>query len=404
VKLAFVVQRYGPDIAGGSEAHCRAIALRLSGSIPVPGGRGGPHAVTVLTTCARDYITWANAYAPGESHDGNVRVVRFPVTRTRRMKVFADISDEVFDGGASRERQEGWFLENGPVAPALLEHLSAHGGEYDLVLFWTFRYATTYFGLPPVAARAILLPTAEEDPAVRLDVLEEFFQKPAGYLFLTPEEEKLVSARAGRALQPAETIGIGLDPVSVSASRDLLTANGIEGDYVLYLGRVDRNKGCHSLLEYFEAYAASRAAPMLLLAGPAKMTIPRHPRIRALGYVSSELREAILAHARTLLVPSRYESLSIVLLEAWNHGVPALVNADCKVLDGQVRRAGGGLTYRSAVEFQEALECLLSNARLRDQLGRQGLAYVEREYRWPTVLSRVERLLNEVASPASAAG
>ena len=400
MKLAFVVQRYGAGIAGGSEAHCRELALRLSGSMPGASAAVDAHDITVLTTCARDYVTWANAEAPGESRDQKVRVLRFPVARTRRMKVFADLSDEVFDGGASRERQEDWFRENGPDAPGLLEHLSTYGSGYDLILFWTFRYATSYFGVPRVAPRAILLPTAEEDPAVRLDVLEDFFHKPAGYLFLTPEEAALVSARAGRQLNPAATIGIGIDPVSARRPAVDLRSQGIEGDYVLYLGRVDRNKGCHTLLEYFQAYAASAAAPTLILAGPAKMQIPNHPRIRALGYVSNDLRETLLAHARVLVVPSRYESLSIALLEGWNHGVPALVNGECKVLDGQVRRASGGLTYGSAAEFHEALDCLMTSSHLRDQFGRQGLAYIGREYRWPTVLTRVERLLAEVASGA----
>src|SRR6185436_4152321 len=124
----------------------------------------------------------------------------------------------------------------------------------------------------------------------------------------------------------------------------------------------------------------------LVLAGPAKMTIPSHPRIRALGYVSNEVRSALLTRARLLVVPSLYESLSIVLLEAWNHAVPALVNGGCKVLVGQVRRANGGLFYRSQEEFGEALRYLGAHPDERDALGRQGLAYVEREYRWPTVV------------------
>jgi glycosyltransferase involved in cell wall biosynthesis len=103
------------------------------------------------------------------------------------------------------------------------------------------------------------------------------------------------------------------------------------------------------------------------------------------------------------MVPSPYESLSIVLLEAWNHATPALVNADCKVLRGQVRRAGGGLYYRSSREFQEALRWLLVNETGRTELGAQGLAYVDREYRWATVLERVESLLEEVSRRRSAA-
>jgi len=388
VKLAFVVQRYGADIAGGSEMHCRQLAERLSSR----------HDITVLTTCARDYVTWANAYPAGMSTEHDVRVHRFPVERPRNLNTFADLSDEVFDDlGSSPDREVKWFHANGPDAPALLEHLRIHGGEYDLVLCWAFRYAPTFFGLPLVAERAILLPTAEEDPAVDLDVLTEFFAKPAGYLFLTPEEEALVSTRAGRSLGPSQIIGIGLEPEpDRRPQRAVLDRLGVPEEFVLYLGRVDRNKGCATLLEYFAEYSDRGGETTLVLAGPSTLTIPHHPRIRALGYVADDVRRALLSHTRALLVPSPYESLSIVLLEAWNHATPALVNAYCKVLKGQVRRASGGLYYRSSLEFQEALSWLLGNDASRRELGEQGLAYVNREYRWPTVLERVERLLEEV--------
>jgi glycosyltransferase involved in cell wall biosynthesis len=193
------------------------------------------------------------------------------------------------------------------------------------------------------------------------------------------------------------TIGAGIDPAPASKGQSILDRHGIPPEYLLYLGRVDRNKGCDTLLEYFQEFAdAHPRAPLLVLAGPATMRVPDHPRIRALGYVSNELREALLSRARALIVPSPYESLSIVLLEAWNHAVPALVNARCRVLEGQVRRAGGGLYFRSAREFHEALARLLDRSAERDAFGRQGLAYVEREYRWPTVLERVETLLRQV--------
>lgn len=386
MRLAFVVQRYGADIAGGSEAHCREIAERLAPR----------HDITVLTTCARDYVTWENAAPAGTTVERGVRVTRFPVRHPRRLKRFADISDEVFDHDAPRHRQEEWFRENGPDAPALLDYLAMHGREYDLVLFWTFRYAPSFFGLPLVQERAVLLPTAEEDSAVRLSVLAGFFRAPAGYLFLTPEEEALVSGRAGQPLHPSATIGIGLEPAPPAPDRAALDRHGIPQEYVLYLGRVDRNKGCETLFDYFTTYAAQGNATPLVLAGPAKMQIPSHPDIRALGYVSDELRTALLAHTRALVIPSPYESLSIVLLEAWNHAVPAIVNARCKVLDGQVRRANGGLSYASATEFNESLRYLLSHPRERDAIGRQGREFIEREYRWPTVLARIETLLEQV--------
>ena len=392
MKIACVIHRYGPDIAGGSEAHCRQLAERLAAH----------HDVTVLTTRARDYVTWANAYPEGRSSVNGVEVIRFPVKRPRRLKVFADLSDEVFETRSSADRQEAWFRENGPDVPALLDHLRTRRTDYDLLLFWSYRYYTSYFGLPLVADRAILVPTAEEDPAIGLDVLEGYFQKAAGYLFLTPEEETLVSRRAGRPLSPNAIVGSGLEPALPRPGRAALDGRGIPETFLLYVGRIDRNKGCHTLFEYFIQHLDECGAETtLVLAGPATIPVPAHARIRALGFVDESMRDALLAHARALVVPSPYESLSIALLEAWNVGVPALVNGDCRVLEGQVRRANGGLYYRSAKEFSEALMWLLTRGDDARILGAQGLAYVNREYRWPIVMERTERLLDEVRTRRS---
>jgi glycosyltransferase involved in cell wall biosynthesis len=387
VKLACVIHRYGAELAGGSEAHCRHLAERLAAA---------GHDVTVLTSCAKDYVTWANAYPAGTSTLNGVTVTRFPVRRPRRLKAFADLTDEVFDSRAPAGREVEWFRENGPDLPALLDHLREHGASFDLVLFWSFRYAPAFFGLPLVAERAVLVPTAEEDPAIGLTVLEDYFRKPAGFLFLTPEEQRLVSGRAGRPLEPSAIIGAGLDPAKPSAP-GALDHLGLPPGFVLYLGRIDRNKGCHTLFEYFiEHLASGGAETTLVLAGPAKIPIPAHPRIRALGLVDDAIRDALLASASALVVPSPYESLSMSLLEGWNSGTPALVNADCSVLEGQVRRANGGIWYRSAREFSAGLTWLLTHPDEARALGAQGRDYVDREYRWPTVMSRVEGLLREV--------
>jgi glycosyltransferase involved in cell wall biosynthesis len=393
VKLACVIHRFGRDIAGGSEAHCRAIALHLAAA----------HDVTVLTSCASDHVSWANHYPAGATSDGPLRVLRFPTAKTRNLARFRDISRTVFSGRASDADQDQWFRENGPDTPQLLDHLRQHGREYDRVLFWSYRYFQTYFGLPIVADRALLLPTAEEDPLIHARALEKFFALPAGYLFLTPEEADLVGGCAPTNV-PTAIIGCGVDAVVATASgepRDLAAVDsrlsGIADPFVLYLGRVDPNKGCDSLLRNFSRYVDTRPGIQLVLAGPVNMPVPNHPAIRVLGFVKDEVREALLARTRVLMMPSPYESLSMVLLEAWNHGLPALVNARCAVLHGQVRRADGGLYYRTSGEFSAALDCLLDRPELARTLGAQGLAYVEREYRWPIVMRRIDALLQQIA-------
>jgi glycosyltransferase involved in cell wall biosynthesis len=398
VKLACVIHRFGADIAGGSESHCRAVALHLAQS----------HDVTVLTSCAHDHVTWENHYSEGESTDGPLRVRRFPAVRRRDLARFRDISRKVFSGRGSAEEQEEWFRENGPLVPALLDDLRARGGEYDRVLFWSYRYFPTYFGLPLVADRAILLPTAEEDPLIRAAVLERTFERPAGYLFLTPEEADLVGERVPVRV-PTAVIGCGIDPAEGvrplsrnSSERGLAPSADIADPFVLYLGRVDPNKGCESLLRYFTRYMTHGRGITLVLAGPVNMPVPEHPSIRTLGFVADDVREALLSRARVLLMPSPYESLSMVVLEAWNHGLPVLVNARCAVLRGQVRRADGGLHYRTGAEFVAALDHLLDRPDEARTLGTQGLAYVEREYRWPTVVRKIEDVLVRSGSRASA--
>ena len=386
MRIACVVHRYGAGIAGGSETHCRQVAEHLAVT----------HDVTVLTTCAVDHVTWNNVLPAGASVAGGVRVLRFPVSRRRSLRRFAEAGEIAQRRNASEAEQEQWFRENGPDAPELLEHLASHGREYDRVLFWAFRYAETYFGLPLVRHRAILVPTVEDDPIIALGVLEQFFSLPIGFVFLTPEERALVLRRAPVPPAPSIVIGVGLDPAAGAPARRL-DELGVREPFILYLGRVDPNKGCETLLRHFIRFQESAARRVqLVLAGPANMPMPSHPAVLPLGFVDNATRDALLAQAAFLVVPSRYESLSIVLLEAWNHGLGALVNGRCAVLKGQARRANAALYYRDYDEFAHAAERLLAHPDLARQLGRQGLAYVEQEYRWPHVIENVNGLLERV--------
>jgi len=432
MKLACVIHRFGSQMTGGSEAHCLAIATQLATQ----------HDVEVLTSCATNYVTWANVLPPGESREGPLRVRRFPVTRPRHLNRFRDISEWVFTERATEQEQETWFRENGPEMPLLLDHLRAHGHDYDRVLFWSYRYYHAFFGLPLVADRSILVPTAEDDEIVRTaSVLGTFFARPRAYLFLTAEERDLVAARCRGRLPPSEVIGAGLDleptpspprPPSppgessqgargeylsaphsgadaraeaLSARRSgesagaehlpaVLERVGVRRPFALYVGRIEKNKGCDRLLDYFVAYADGGGPAIdLVMAGPAIMPIPGHPAIKALGFVPHDVRDALLSQARVLLMPSPYESLSMVLLEAWRAGTPALVNGRCKPLRGQTARANGGLYYEQREEFVDALAWFVNNAEAARQFGEQGRAYVDREYRWPVVMEKIERML-----------
>jgi glycosyltransferase involved in cell wall biosynthesis len=136
-----------------------------------------------------------------------------------------------------------------------------------------------------------------------------------------------------------------------------------------------------------------------VLAGKAAMEVPRHPNIRHLGFIDEDEKVAALQGALVLAMPSPYESLSVIALEAWKLGRPVLANARCAPLKGQCLRSNGGLFYDGYEEFRAELGMLLDRPELRETLGRQGREYVEREYAWPVVLGKLEALFARATSP-----
>jgi glycosyltransferase involved in cell wall biosynthesis len=242
------------------------------------------------------------------------------------------------------------------------------------------------------------VPTAEEDPAIHLEIMKPLLRAPRGIVYLTPEEQALVEDASGNASLPSVVIGSGLNLPERDPALDFRRKHGLERPFVLYLGRVDRNKGALALFAYFKKFLEETGADVdLVLAGKSVVPIPDHPRIRHIGFIGEAEKVAALGQCRLLVMPSPFESLSIVVLEAWKLGVPVLANARCKVLAGQCLRSNGGLFYHGYAEFAEGLRLLLDKDDLAASLGRQGQAYVEREYSWETIDAKLESLLARTA-------
>ena len=100
----------------------------------------------------------------------------------------------------------------------------------------------------------------------------------------------------------------------------------------LCLGRVDDGKGARLLAECFTQYKARRGGDLrLVFAGPIVNELPAHPDIVMAGAVAEDVKWGLLRGALALVSPSVFESFSIVLMEAWAVGTPALVNSRCAV-------------------------------------------------------------------------
>jgi glycosyltransferase involved in cell wall biosynthesis len=426
VKLAFVIQRYGTEVLGGSEHLCRLVAERLAAQ----------HEVEVLTTCARDYVTWKNESPEGVDRVRGVTVRRFANARTRDISEFNRISEWIYANPHSRADELEWLKQQGPWCPGLIEYLRRHHQQYDVLIFFTYLYAPTVLGLDVAPDRSILVGTAHDEPAIRLEIFKEVFSRPAALCYLTQSERAFVHGQFPNRPLLEEVTGVGIDfpqqqpyPRMPAADSDapggddgpspapgeedesqaaaypshLLTRGSVfrrrhrlYGPIVLYGGRIDPGKGCEELIEYFSTYVKEGGDATLALMGVKLMALPEEPFIRFAGRLSDRERLQALEAATVVAVPSPYESLSLLALEALSVGTPVLVNARSAVLVEHCVRSNGGLYYADRDEFVACLKLLIDDEPLRGALGRNGREYVRRHYRWDVVLSKFERLFAKV--------
>ncbi|HKY23132.1 MAG TPA: glycosyltransferase family 4 protein [Vicinamibacterales bacterium] len=390
MKLAIVVQRYGADINGGAELHARYVAERLS-----------RHAnVEVLTTRARDYVTWRDEYPMAVEEINGVRVRRFPVDHERDVGTFGRWSEHVFGHPHSYLDELSWLDAEGPKSTSLLSHVRSAKGAYDYVFFFSYRYYHAYHGVRAVPSRAILVPTAERDQAIGLAISPRIFRGVRALMYNSPEEQRLIQTVSNNHDVPGVVVGIGSAIPEQPQAERFRQKYGISGRFALYVGRIDQNKGCKELFSFF--LSGLQALPRglrLVLIGKELLPIPEHPRIHHLGFLDDQDKFDALAAADLLLMPSYYESLSMVALEAWALGKPVLANGKCEVLRGQCIRSGAGLYYETQAEFVETLRAIAESRALNAAFGENGRRFFQQHYSWPVIeqkyLDMLQRLNNE---------
>ncbi len=392
MKVGFIVQRCGLEVNGGAEAHCLQVAQHMS-----------KHWETeVLTTCALDYMTWENFYPPGVEEIGGTRVRRFPVDQRRDVESFNRLSTALQSKQASTtlEQQEEWMRAQGPCSPALLHHLAGCKDEYDAFVLFGYLYATSYFALPLVQEKAYLAPLAHDEWPIYFRMWEKFFSLPNELIFNTTFERDFLHRRFPNLQLRGPVIGVGIDPPANPANPEAFRSRyGLKDPFLLYVGRIDESKGCHWLLENFiRACTAKTIKTKLVLIGNAVMPIPFHDDVIHLGFVDEQEKWSAVAACDWLVMPSPHESLSMVLLEAWASGRPAIVTAGADVLVGQCRRAHGGLWYRNWEEFEAILR--ITDEQAKATLGRQGQNYVTTHYSWARVEQDYLDLVMQMRPPS----
>jgi glycosyltransferase involved in cell wall biosynthesis len=292
----------------------------------------------------------------------------------------------VFEHTHSIADELSWLESEGPASPALIRHLSDTAPDLDFVLLFSYRYYHAWHAARRLHAKAVLVPTAERDPAIGLSIFGPTFRGVRGVMYNSHEEQAMIHAATANQDVHGVVVGVGSDVPAQTFPERFRRKFNIRRPFAIYVGRIDENKGCGELFRFFQRYATTFPRGLdLVLVGSAIMPVPEHPRIRHVGFLTDEDKFDAMAASDVLIMPSYFESLSMVALEAWALGRPVLANGRCDVLKGQCIRSGAGLYYERYEEFAETLYALESNGPLHTRLGHNGRTYFERHYSWPVI-------------------
>lgn len=380
-KIAFVVQRYGLEVNGGAELYCRQVAEKLSEY----------YEVDVLTTCALDYMTWKNYYVEGKEVINNVNVIRFKVDKERNVNRFNKLSEKILINPSKNTYEENieWMEEQGPVCNDLINYLKENNKEYKSILFMTYLYWTTFWGGEECPEKSILIPTAHDEPPIYLNIFKDKFNTPKFIAYNTYDEMEFVNKLFNNKSVNSDIFGVGVDLPENIKEVNIREKYNFSGDYILYVGRIDESKGCGELFEYYLRYIKETKRDIkLVLIGKAVMDIPKHKNIIPIGFVSDEDKFNAIKQSKFVVISSKYESLSMILLESLKLNKPVVVNGNCSVLKTHCRRSNAGLYYENYYEFKEVLEFMFDNEKECKSIGNNGSKYVDNNYDWNVIVNK----------------
>lgn len=385
-RVAFVPLRYGPQIVGGSEALTREIAMGLS-------QRGWE--VEVLTTRVINHYTMENELPEGEAHEDGLTVRRFSTVRQWSRSGYR--SQQTIQEGKVPPLDDQWTWVSWLFTiPDLFHYLLRQGDSYSSVVFSPYLFWNTTACLPALAGNAVVMPCLHDETYARLDVVRPALASPRSVWFLSEPEHQLAH-RLGDVVPRHTVTGAGLHVPSGYDPEGFRAKHGIDRPFIVYAGRREADKGWDWLLETFESALRHNAGDVDLLtfgAGDVEVPPGLAGRVIDLGFVSEAERNDAFAAAVAYVQPSRMESFSRTVMEAWLAGTPVLVVDGSEVVAWHCERSGGGFSFADGPQLAAHIQKLLAEPDLAAAAAARGRRYVLEEYAWPVVLDRIEADLN----------
>ena len=408
-KIGLIVQRYGRQINGGAEVLARMVAEKLALK----------YDITVLTSRAVDYHFWEPELPEGESEENGVKIIRFdhkPKTAAKKVhrlkrqyrgrllyqKTYRLIGKpkwylKLFPSAEVGEKEGLLWVENqGPAMYGLVKYLKKNEQEYDAFIFVTYLYYPSVLGLLAVPHKSIFIPTMHDEQPAYFPIFKKTMASPRSLMFLTESEKKFSNQLFDIAHIRQDVMSVGIETVDDQKNSELIKKFNIKGKYIIYVGRIDAAKGCNELLKFYTKFTSQNTDLItLVLAGKNMIEEGVHKNIIYVGFVSDEEKEQLMKYAEALIIPSKYESLSLVVLESFACKVPVIANGECQVLKEHLVKSNGGWTYTNENEFFDVLKKVIVGTE-NVQKGLNGYQYVTNNYSWQKAISVFDDAINFV--------
>ena len=409
-KVAFVVIRYGQNMNGGAEQHCRMLAERLVTH----------YDVEILTTCVKDYVKGTNELPEGEEWIDDILVRRFPVAPIqpelhkeyeRNAKVSRRLRKHLYQLGLLKfvasihpkwtynAEVEHKYMQSHPLySPTLVSYVQNYKGKYKAIIPITMVYPPVYYAALYAAEKAILIPTMHYEGSTFRSIQTDVFTRVAYVGFNTTAEEQLAKNIFGNRMSPHGIISVGIED-SVDADWKVTKEKyNLPEEYLLFVGRIDKGKLDHIIqyyLDYKKKYSGS-SLKLVLVGGLFSETF-RHPDIFYTGFVSETEKYAIIQHAKVFVNPSKFESLSLILLEGMSRGKAMLENGKSAVFKKhRIKSDGAAFYYKGKRDFISKLNRIESSDELRVEMGRKGREYVAANYNWKIIMDRLKKAIEAI--------
>lgn len=410
-RIAFVVTGYGKNINGGTEQHCRMLAERLVDD----------YNIEVLTTCVKDYTKGGNELLSGEEWSDGVLVRRFEANPihpelhecyVQKSKWSRRLRKHLYQLGLlrflvyihpiwkyKREMEQKVMQSYVFYSPQLISYIQEHNSDYKAIIPINISYPLAYYVSLCIPDKTILIPTMHYESSAFRSIYTEIFTRVAYIGFNTMAEQKLAESVFGKKnMSPHGIISVGISESIDADWEETKRKFKLPDEYLLFVGRIDPGK-LHHVVQYYLNYKAKykESNLKLVLVGGVFSKLVQHPDIIYTGFVSEAEKYVIIQYATVFVNPSKFESLSLILLEGMSRGKAMLVNGRCAVLKEHCEKSdGAALYYLNKRDFISKLHCLESSDELRLQMGDKGKKYVANNYSWPTIMIRLKKVIKSI--------